>query len=161
MQVRSVECIDQNGIHNTQCEPSTRPNSMQNCYVGIPCIDDFTSASTTSTTEFYQQENSSSEKSKTNDDDGIKDSIDKNFDDLTAEDESDDGGEEKDVIETNQQKPRKSFDIEDETEEDDEDIEMQGDEPMERNHHNNPYGYQYRMPRAERLMESSIPNEPT
>ncbi|KAL7044499.1 hypothetical protein ACKWTF_001926 [Chironomus riparius] len=154
MQVRSVECIDQNGMHNTQCDPSTRPNSMQNCFVGIPCIDDIT----TTTTEFYQ-ENLSSEKSKTNDDDGIKDNIDKNFDDLTAENESDDDGEEKEINETNQQKPRKTIDVDDETEEDDDDAEMQGDEPMERSHHNNPY--QYRMPRAERLIDSNTPNEPT
>lgn len=154
MQVRSVECVDQNGMHNTQCDPSTRPNSMQNCYVGIPCIDDIT----TTTTEFYQ-ENSSSEKSKTNDDDGIKDNIDKNFDDLTGEDESDDDGEEKEINETNQQKPRKTIDVDDETEEDDDDAEMQGDEPMERIHQNNPY--QYRMPRAERLIDSNVPNEPT
>lgn len=159
MQVRSVECIDQNGIHNTQCEPSTRPNSMQNCYVGIACIDDIRVASTT--TE-YAEETPPSEKSKTagteNEDDD-KDSIDRNFDDLTAEDVSDDAGE-KNVNEMNRQKAPKAMDLDDETEEDDED-EMQGDEPIGRNYHNNQFGYQYRMPRAERLLDSHTPNEPT
>ena len=38
--MRSVECVDSSGIHNTQCDPDTRPESVQNCEVGIPCASE-------------------------------------------------------------------------------------------------------------------------
>ncbi|KAG5675419.1 hypothetical protein PVAND_005325 [Polypedilum vanderplanki] len=157
MQIRSVECVDLNDMHNTQCDPATRPNSMQSCSVGIPCIDDIMIAATSTTTEFYQ-ELPSSDRSNINDDD-TRDSIDKNFDDLTAEEEEE--SEERD-IETNRQRLSSMNNGDDETEEDDEDDNdrMQADDPTERNSQQ-PFGYQYRMPRAERLIDPHKPNEPT
>lgn len=169
MQIRSVECVDLNGIHNTQCDPATRPNSMQSCSVGIPCIDDIiTMTMTTKTTEFYQ-ELPSSEKSNINDGYGIKDSIDRNFDDLTAEDESeaddDDNGGERDNPPPSRPKvivDESENNGEEETEEDeDEDDRMQADGPIERNSHRNLQYNQYRIPRAERLIDPHMPNEPT
>lgn len=151
MQIRSVECVDLNGMHNTQCDPSTRPNSVQSCAVGIPCMDDVQS-----TTETEVDENPSSEKSNA-DDDRDRDNIDRNFDDITGEDESDGGEDEGEN--TQQQKPPRIIEKsdEDETEEDEE---MQSDDPTERNR-NIPFGLQYRMPRAERYTDPNMPNEPT
>jgi hypothetical protein len=150
MQIRSVECVDLNGMHNTQCDPATRPNSMQSCSVGIPCIDDIMIAAST-TTELYEEAPPLSEKSNAESGD-IRDSIDRNFDDLTVEDES---GEE-----VSRRKPLPVNNGDEETEEEDEEDDdgMQADDPTERN---NPFGYQYRMPRAERLIDPHKPNEPT
>jgi hypothetical protein len=153
MQIRSVECVDLNGMHNTQCDPATRPNSMQSCSVGIPCVDDIMIAAST-TPESYQEAMPSY---ANNDDDDVRDSIDKNFDDLTAEEEEDSDEREN---ETSRQKPPPTPSRgDDETEEDEEDEDgMQADDPTERNA---PFGFQYRMPRAERLIDPHKPNEPT
>lgn len=53
-----------------------------------------------------------------------------------------------------------SEDIDDETEEDEDELDMQGDDPRERSR-NVPLAYQYRIPRAERLVDPNAPNEPT
>lgn len=37
LQVRTVECYDPHGLLNTQCDPQTRPASVQPCSTGIPC----------------------------------------------------------------------------------------------------------------------------
>jgi hypothetical protein len=53
-----------------------------------------------------------------------------------------------------------SDDIDNETEEEDDEMDMQGDDPGERNR-KIPLAYQYRIPRAERLVDPNAPNEPT
>jgi hypothetical protein len=146
MQVRSVECVDLNGMHNTQCDPDTRPDSIQNCDVGIPCTSEVL------TTEIDMRSPSS-----------------ENPIDIDAED--DEFGQEDDgpqmELDSDENPPKvevkKSKMSEDsEDEEDDDDLEMQGDDPIDRNR-NSQFNYQYRIPRADRhhLDPNPVPNEPT
>lgn len=141
--MRSVECVDLNGIHNTQCDPNARPDSIQNCEVGIPCTNEVL------TTEIDMMRNPSSQKSIDIDDD----------DDVTREEEEEENQEDENLSNI---EVKKSSIVEDLEEEDDEDeFEMQGDDPIDRNR-NIPTNYQYRIPRADRLFDSdSMPNEPT
>lgn len=81
----------------------------------------------------------------------LDENVDRN-DDVTEEEESD--GQQK------ASKAAASDDIDDATEEDDDELDMQGDDPRERNRHI-PLAYQYRIPRAERLVDPNAPNEPT
>lgn len=142
MQIRSVECVDSHGAHNTQCEPSSRPLSVQSCSTGIACTTEM------STTEFdgiYTSENPS----ETN----FDESFDGN-DDVTEEEND---GQQK----TSKTAAKASSDnIDGETEEDEEEVDMQGDDPRERLR-SYPLAYQYRIPRAERLVDPNAPNEPT
>jgi hypothetical protein len=127
-------------MHNTQCDPATRPDAYQSCSVGISCFDEVL------TTELFDSASSSIKPNE-------------NFDDATEEDldENEDGG--------SQQRPPISppralatnDELDDETEE--EVDEMQGDDPTERNR-DIPLGLQFRMPRAERLVDMPVPNEP-
>lgn len=154
MQVRSVECVDLNGIHNTQCDPTARPDSIQSCDVGIPCTNEVL------TTEIDMR-SPSSEKPMGISDGGDDDDDDE--DDVTREVEiqedevgGDDGGENLSKIEV-----KKSSNTEDS--EDEDDLEMQGDDPIDRNR-NIPLNYQYRITRADRLFDPNsnpVPNEPT
>ena len=142
MQIRSVECVDTHGAHNTQCDPASRPPSVQSCSTGISCTSE------APTTDF-EETPSSENPNETN--------LDENFeriDDVTEEDEND--GQQK----TSKAKP--ADDVDDETEEDDDESDMQGDDPRdrERNRHI-PLAYQYRIPRAERIVDPNAPNEPT
>jgi hypothetical protein len=141
MQVRSVECIDIHGAHNTQCEPTTRPVSLQSCSTGISCTSE------APTTQF--EERLSSENPNEANFDGV--------DDETEDDENENDGQQKTSKAAT--KP-KLVDIDDETEEDEDEMDMQGDDPTERNR-NIPLAYQYRIPRAERLVDPNAPNEPT
>jgi hypothetical protein len=142
MQIRSVECHDSHGAHNTQCEPSTRPAAVQSCSTGISC-----SPSESPPTEELE-ESLVSEKPN----EGELDNFERN-DDVTEEEEDDI------VRETKASKGASKLDI-DETEEDEDESDMQGDEPLER-HRQIPLAYQYRIPRAERLIDPNAPNEPT
>lgn len=141
MQIRSVECVDVHGAHNTQCDPTTRPLSVQSCSTGISCTSEAPPTD-------IEENRSSESPNETN--------LDENFDrvdDVTEEDESD-----------GQQKTSKVLtdEIDDETEEDDDELDMQRDEPRERERNRNiPLAYQYRIPRAERLVDPNAPNEPT
>lgn len=139
MQIRSLECVDIHGAHNTQCDPATRPLTVQSCSTGISCTSE-------SPTTDFEEVLSSESPNETN--------LDENFDrtdDVTEEEEND-----------GQQKTSKAM-VDGETEEDDsDDLEMQGDEPRERERNRNiPLAYQYRIPRAERLVDPNAPNEPT
>lgn len=143
MQVRSVECVDINGMHNTQCDPSTRPDAMQNCDVGIPCTNEIL------TTEIDMR-SPSSERPRDIDD----------SDDITQEE----GGmeEEDDVERPPKNEVKKSSLSEDSEDEEDDEMEMQGDDPIDRNRYNPPLNYQYRIPRADRYFDPNpVPNEPT
>jgi hypothetical protein len=141
MQIRSLECVDIHGAHNTQCDPATRPLTVQSCSTGISCTSE------SPTTEFEELLSSESP-NETN--------LDENFDridDVTEEEEKD-----------GQQKTSKALvdESDDETEEDDDELDMQRDEPRERERNRNiPLAYQYRIPRAERLVDPNAPNEPT
>lgn len=140
MQIRSVECVDTHGAHNTQCDPATRPLSVQSCSTGISCTSE------SPTTEF-EEVLSSESPNETN----LGESIDQV--DVTEEEEN-----------YGQQKTSKAVvdDADDETEEDDDELDMQGDEPRERERNRKiPLAYQYRIPRAERLVDPNAPNEPT
>lgn len=143
MQIRSIECVDIHGAHNTQCDPATRPDSAQSCSTGISCTSEIP------TTEFEESFFSESPNEA---------NLDESFDGVDDVTEEENDG---------QQKPSKALsksrtdDIDDETEEDDEEeLDMQGDEPRER-HRNIPLAYQYRIPRAERRVDPNSPNEPT
>ena len=134
-----MECVDIHGAHNTQCDPATRPASAQSCSTGISCTSEMP------TTEL--DENFFSESPN-------EANLDENFDDVTEEEND---GQQK----TSKSSPKSRLhDIDDETEEDDEELDMQGDEPRERNR-NIPLAYQYRIPRAERRVDPNSPNEPT
>lgn len=135
MQVRTVDCFDSHGAHNTQCDPATRPISVQACSTGISCT-------TESSTTDFEDLLSSEHPNETN--------LDENIDD---EDEDENHG---------QRKAPKAVDDDDETEEDEDESDMQGDEPMRRERERKlPLAYQYRIPRAERLVDPNAPNEPT
>jgi hypothetical protein len=139
MQIRSVECFDIHGAHNTQCDPSTRPISVQSCSTGISCTSE---SPTTEFEELISSENPNEA--------NLDESFDR-ADDATEEDEND-----------GQQKTSKAADDDDETEEDDDESDMQGDEPRDRERARKlPLAYQYRIPRAERLVDPNAPNEPT
>lgn len=145
MQIRSVECIDTHGAHNTQCDPATRPESVQSCSTGISCTSE---APTTEFNELISSENPNES--------NLEETLSRVDDDVTEEEN--DG-----LVESSKamNKPKLSADIDDEPEEDDnDDVDMQGDEPRERNR-NIPLAYQYRIPRAERLVDPNAPNEPT
>lgn len=143
MQVRSVECMDHHG-HNTQCDPTLRPEPVQSCSTGISC----TSETTTTTSD-----NSSPA--------AISDKPNRSFNEHLDEDVTEEDEEElqpeKPVKKVKIEKPS---DEEDEEEDDDEDLNMQRDAP-ENLHRNTPLAYQYRIPRAERLVDPNAPNEPT
>jgi hypothetical protein len=124
-------------MHNTQCEPATRPISVQTCSTGISCTSE------APTTEFEETFSSVSPNEA-----NLDENIDQD-DNLAEEDEND-----------AQQKPPKVADDDDETEEDDDESDMQGDDPRERTR-KLPLAYQYRIPRAERLVDPNAPNEPT
>lgn len=126
MQVRSVECVDLNGIHNTQCDPNTRPDSIQNCDVGIPCNNEIL------TTEIDMRSPSSERPIDIDEDDDVTREIDENSS----------------KIETKKSSSIRE-DSEDEEDEDEDEMEMQGDDPIDRNR-NVPRSYQYRMTRADR-----------
>lgn len=135
MQVRSVECFDSHGVHNTQCDPASRPLSVQSCSTGISCTTE------TSTTEFEELLSSES----TNE--------------ANLDETIDDGEEEDDDV---QRKVPKVVNDDDETEEEDDESDMQGDEPKRKERDRKlPLAYQYRIPRAERLVDPNAPNEPT
>lgn len=139
VQVRSVECVDIHGAHNTQCDPATRPETMQSCSTGISCNSEF------STTELEEAAPSETPNEGNLD-----------LDDVTEE--------EGDGLRKTSKLASKSMQIDDEddetAEEDDDDVDMQGDDPGERNR-KIPMAYQYRIPRAERLVDPNAPNEPT
>jgi hypothetical protein len=118
-------------VHNTQCDPATRPVSVQSCSTGISCTSERT------TTDFEEFS------SVVNPNEGdLDENIDQN-DDLEEENEND--GQHNDKIE-----------------EEDDDSDMQADEPRgEGRSEKLPLAYQYRIPRAERLVEPNAPNEPT
>lgn len=143
MQIRSLECVDSHGAHNTQCDPASRPVTVQSCSTGISCTSDMP------TTEFEDLLPSSKIPNEAN--------LDESFDGLDDVTEEENGG---------QQKTSKTGgnsmidDADDETEEDEDEMDMQGDDPRERNR-NIPLAYQYRIPRAERLVDPNAPNEPT
>lgn len=147
MQIRSVECHDSHGSHNTQCEPSTRPPSVQSCSTGISCTSEMPA-----TDDF--------------DETFSKSPIEANLDDNENFERNDDVTEEEEDENENVQEPKtsksapKSLTDNDETEEDEDESDMQGDEPQER-HRKIPLAYQYRIPRAERLVDPNAPNEPT
>lgn len=142
MQIRSIECVDIHGAHNTQCDPATRPASAQSCSTGISCTSEIP------TTEF--EEIFSSEKPN-------EANLDENFDEVDDVTEEENDGQQK----TSKAAAKsRSDDIDDETEEDDDELDMQGDDPRERNR-NIPLAYQYRIPRAERRVDPNSPNEPT
>lgn len=142
MQIRSVECVDNHGAHNTQCEPSSRPLSVQSCSTGISCTTEM------STTEFdgiYTSENP------------IEAKLDEGFDENDDVTEEENDGQQK----TSKAAAKATFDdVDDETEEDEDELTMQGDDPRERSRRI-PLAYQYRIPRAERLVDPNAPNEPT
>lgn len=143
MQIRSIECVDSHGAHNTQCEPATRPVTMQSCSTGISCSSD------APTTEF--DEKPSSENPNEAD---LDDNMDGVVDDVTEEDD-----DEHKSSRAASAKGRSS-DPDDETEEDEDELDMQGDDPREQSRHV-PLAYQYRIPRAERVVDPNAPNEPT
>lgn len=139
MQIRSVECVDTHGAHNTQCDPTTRPASVQSCSTGISCTSEAPSTE-------YQEALVSENPNEANFDD-------ENIDDVTEE-ENDERQKNSRVA------PKSMLDDDDATEEDDDDLDMQGDDPRERSR-KIPMAYQYRIPRAERLVDPNAPNEPT
>lgn len=147
MQVRSVECMDHHG-HNTQCDPTLRPEPVQSCSTGISCTSE-----TTTTTSDNSSPVSYSEK-PLNGGRSFNEHLDE---DVTEEDEE--IQPEKSVKKVKMEKPSDEEDDE-EVEDDDEDLNMQGDAP-ENLHRNTPLAYQYRIPRAERLVDPNAPNEPT
>lgn len=152
MQVRSVECVDLNGIHNTQCDPNARPDSIQSCDVGIPCTNEVL------TTEIDMRSPSSEKPMEINDDDD-DDDVTREVD--MQEDEVSDTGRGENLSKVEVKKSSNTEDSEDEEEEDD--LEMQGDDPIDRNR-NIPLNYQYRITRADRLFDPNpnpVPNEPT
>lgn len=144
MQIRSVECVDIHGAHNTQCDPNTRPAAVQSCSTGISCTSE---APATDSEEALSSDNPN----EVNLNENIAPA-----DDVTEEDEeSENVGQQKSAKASSKSMPD---DIDEETEEDDDD--MQGDDPRERNRQI-PLAYQYRIPRAERLVDPNAPNEPT
>lgn len=148
MQVRSVECVDLNGMHNTQCDPDTRPDSIQNCDVGIPCISEVL------TTEIDMRSPSSDNPIDIDTDD---DDIQGEIGPQTYEESSDEKPPKAEVKKSTA--ITEENDSEDEEEEDD--FEMQGDDPIDRNR-NSPFNYQYRIPRADRHLDPNpVLNEPT
>lgn len=139
MQVRSVECFDSHGLHNTQCEPSTRPTSFQVCSTGIPC--------------------SSSEAPTTEVEDGSVSTSESNFN--LKDDQNDDSIEENKKTDKKLNIPSFAENV-DENEEYKDETDIQGDEPMDKEgNHKLPLAYQFRIPRAERLVDLNAPNEPT
>jgi hypothetical protein len=142
MQIRSVECHDSHGAHNTQCEPSTRPAAVQSCSTGISC-----SPSESPPTEEFE-ESFVSDKPELDEGDNFE-----RNDDVTEEEDDDN------VRGPKASKGAAKPDV-DETEEEEDESDMQGDDPFER-HRQIPLAYQYRIPRAERLVDPNAPNEPT
>lgn len=142
MQIRNVECVDVHGAHNTQCDPANRPISVQSCSTGISCTSE------TPTTDFEEVLSS-----KTPNEANLDESFDR-IDDVTEEEN--DGQQKSSKIASKSM----ADDANDETEEDEDELDMQGDDPRERNR-NVPLAYQYRIPRAERLVDPNAPNEPT
>lgn len=152
MQVRSVECVDLNGIHNTQCDPNARPDSIQSCDVGIPCTNEVL------TTEIDMRSPSSEKPMEINEDDDDEDDVTREVETQEYEVSEDVGGGEN----LSKVEVKKSSNTEDSEDEEDDD-EMQGDDPIDRNR-NIPLNYQYRITRADRLFDPNpnpVPNEPT
>jgi hypothetical protein len=116
---------------------------VQSCSTGISCTSE------SPTTAEFEETLSSESPNETNLDEN---NFDRTGDDVTEEEENDGG----------QQKTSKAMTDDDDTEEDDDELDMQGDEPRERERNRNiPLAYQYRIPRAERLVDPNAPNEPT
>lgn len=168
MQIRSVECVDSHGVMNTQCDPDSRPNSMQECSTGISCTSDSPS-STSGAVDFNDGITSPSE-------------INRNEANLNRNDE--DGNDEiEDQLDTQQPKIAKKFTIakskEDDEDldddEDDDDSQMQGDDPSAnfnhqpaRRHDDTEFERQQRLrlthlfrSRRTDRRSSDAPNEPT
>lgn len=144
MQVRSIECVDSHGVHNTQCEPATRPVTMQSCSTGISC-----------SSEAPPTESADNPSSDNPNEADLDDGIDGVVDDVTEEEDDDD----RKNSSAGAAKSR-SNDADDEAEDDEDELDMQGDDPREQTRHV-PLAYQYRIPRAERIVDPNAPNEPT
>lgn len=149
MQVRSVECMDHHG-HNTQCDPTLRPEPVQSCSTGISCTSD----TTTITSDNSSPSHAISDKTLNSGRGSFNEHLDE---DVTEEDEE--LQPQKPVKKVKMERPSDEEDDE-EVEDDDEDLNMQGDAP-ENLQRNTPLAYQYRIPRAERLVDPNAPNEPT
>ena len=130
LQVRTVECHDNHGAHNTQCDPLSHPLSIQPCSTGIVCTTEAPS-STGATTD---------------------DSIEMPEKQTTEQDK---------IPEKLKEKYVEHDDSEDEEDEDEELVDKKemylSDEPQV----HRPLVYQYSVPRAERLVDPNVPNEPT
>lgn len=173
MQIRSVECVDSHGALNTQCDPETRPNSMQECSTGISC----TSESPSSTSAAMDFNDGASE-------------INRNDANLNRNDAGDDDISEvavEDQLDAQHGKIAKKF-VMAKSKEDDEDLdddeydddeEMQGDDPspssfsppqpQQKRHDDTEFERQqrlrlthlFRSRRTDRHIDPKAPNEPT
>lgn len=144
MQIRSVECVDIHGLHNSQCDPTNRPVAVHSCATGISCTSEI------STVEFEEFPSSESP-NEVNYNEKIED-----VDDISADDDDSVRRKHIKVVQKSI-----SDEMDDETEETDDDLDMmQGDDPKQRKH-DTPLAYQYSIPRAERLVDPNVPNEPT
>jgi hypothetical protein len=89
LQVRTVECYDPQGLLNTQCDPKTRPASVQPCSTGIPCagvtegatLDEVTGSNSNNENENQLQKNEENEQKETENDDDSEDIEDSEEDD--------------------------------------------------------------------------------
>jgi len=162
MQIRSVECVDSHGSHNTQCDPASRPPTIQSCATGISC------STSENPLETEIEETLTSEKptdanyneAAVNVDGGSGSSGNSGKVDDGSDEENEDNG----LTRALPKQKSISDEIDDEIEDEDEDDDdMQSDDPTERSrsNHNIPMAYQYRIPRAERLVDPNAPNEPT
>lgn len=133
LQVRTVECHDNHGAHNTQCDPHSHPLSIQPCSTGIVCateapfgteptIGDISSSieiSEITVEKHKHQEKLSKEKY------------------IERDDSEDDEDEDEELVDKKEM--------------------YLSDEPQVYR----PLVYQYSVPRAERLVDPNVPNEPT
>lgn len=174
MQIRSVECVDSHGAMNTQCDPDSRPVSMQECSTGISCTSE--SPSSTSGSMYFNDGMTSASDIRRN-----EANLNRNDDEA---DDDDDISEAEDQLDTQQPKIAKKLTI-GRSKEDDEDLDdgedsdssemMQGDDPSAINnqptkrHDDTEYERQqrlrlthlFRARRTDRLIDPKAPNEPT
>jgi hypothetical protein len=161
MQIRSVECVDNHGSMNTQCDPDSRPPSMQECSTGISC----TSETPSSTTELNDDDEAVSTTSELNANEANlnKKAVDDD-DDTIEEDDIDTQHKTSKALITKSREHDEDLDSDDD---EDEDSEMQGDDPRVQN--NDDFEKQqrerltnlFRARRTDRTVDPNAPNEPT
>lgn len=71
--MRTIECYDIHGVLNTQCDPKTRPATVQQCSTGISCTTDIPSLEPSSNINENLFEKSKTNNNSTGNEDKLED----------------------------------------------------------------------------------------